>query len=778
MTLAVAIAIPPHGRQTETRGICPLYLLPLLLLGAAAASAGHGRDDSRQRLHPRPERGRLSAQRTAASGDRRQRAAGLSPGDLRCEWKREPDAVRDTCPEFDWTCPRQSAYRIVVEAPTRPAQPRGRILWDSDRVPTTLPVAEYAGPPLQNATTYTWRLQAWDDTGKLLPSPPIQSFSLDTHPMPHHLPTIRTFINFAGRPAFAGEWLDMCFHKDAKQARPDILTVRYGLVCTLVLPHPESGRPLSGKAKELADYCVQNGLTSEGIAEGMFCHFAEDTKVRLHVGAERAANPVEERVCPGWDPRNDRDDDGRVDDAEFANLANPRAHARHPRDARIPIYYWGPPNDDFVMNVGHPAYQDFMANVHAPQLAEGYDGIYFDTVPPHVPGPGMNGPVLEYPPRQDGQGTSGWLRDLQVLLAGIKRRMPDTIITGNAWDATPMVMDGLQSEGWQRLGKSESAWRTAIDVVLERDRRGKIQMIQYNPAYHPELSEFGEKLPVTLERDQMFGLATYLLAHGDYTYYGFGRHPYGNVTHLWFEAMKVDLGTADGDYFVYATTRAQRDDAPNLLENGGFESEGPAGKPAAWTSAEPVQLDREVKHTGESSARISSPSSAINNMNKQFVTLEPATTYTLTAWVKTASLDGSPGAQVYPYEFDGTTLGDMLTWHGTGDWKEQALLFRTAEDAHGRITFRVYKASGTAWFDDIRLVEGDTIGQRVFARRYSGGLVLVKPCSGDSLGEDTRTTHRLPSPHRPLHADGTVGDAVGEISLRSGEAAVLVRCPE
>ena len=303
-------------------------------------------------------------------------------------------------------------------------------------------------------------------------------------------------------------------------------------------------------------------------------------------------------------------------------------------------------------------------------------------------------------------------------------------------------------------------------------------MIQYNPAHHPELSEFGAKLPVSLERDQMFGLATYLLAHGDYTYFGFGRHPYRNVTRLWFEAMKVDLGTPDGEYFVYATTRPERGDAPNLLENGGFESVDAAGKPAAWILVEPIEQDGTVKHGGESCARIASADSGINNINKQFVSLKPNTTYTLTAWVKTASLQGSPGAQVYPYEFDGVIRGGMLTWQGTGDWRKQALRFRTAEDVEGRITFRVYKAIGTAWFDDIRLVEGDTVGRRVFARRYTGGLVLVKPWSGGSFGEGTRTTHSLPSRHRPLRVDGTVGDPVGEVSLRSGEAAVLVRCPE
>lgn len=108
---------------------------------------------------------------------------------------------------------------------------------------------------------------------------------------------------------------------------------------------------------------------------------AEDTFVTLHVGAERTANPLERRLCPGWDPRNDPNGDGRVDHAELGRLANPKATAREPSQAWVPIYFWGPPRDDFVMNVGHPRYQEFMARVWAPRLCEGYDRIYFDTVP-------------------------------------------------------------------------------------------------------------------------------------------------------------------------------------------------------------------------------------------------------------------------------------------------------------------------------------------------------------------------------------------------------------
>jgi len=247
--------------------------------------------------------------------------AAAAPTDLRCEWRVAPDSVTDPCPEFCWKASTQSAFRVAV-AESAEALGGGQFGWDSGKVEGRLPIVEYAGPPLDDGKTYWWQVTVWDSDGKELPPSAAQRFTTRLGPAAHHLPTIRTFINFAGTPDFARDWLDLCFQRDAKQERDDVLVVTYALVCTMVLPHPSTGRALEGKAKELEGFCVRRGLTKAGIPERMFCHFAEDTHVRLHVGAERASNPIEDRLCPGWDPRNDRNGDGRVDDAEFANRVN------------------------------------------------------------------------------------------------------------------------------------------------------------------------------------------------------------------------------------------------------------------------------------------------------------------------------------------------------------------------------------------------------------------------------------------------------------------------
>jgi hypothetical protein len=211
------------------------------------------------------------------------------------------------------------------------------------------------------------------------------------------------------------------------------------------------------------------------------------------------------------------------------------------------------------------------------------------------------------------------------------------------------------------------------------------------------------------------------------------------------------------------------------LTNGGFEQVDADGNPAGWTIAKPMSLDGNVKRLGAVSMRITSDTRSVNNINKNYVQLEPNTNYTLIAWAKTDNVSGEPGAQVYPYEFEGADPHSKMTWTGTKDWSEQRVVLRTGDDGEGRINLRMYGATGTVWFDDVRLIEGVAVRRQVFARHYAKGLVLIKPYVGGSFGDDTATVHKLPGAFRPLRADGTVGDAVREVMLRNAEAAVLLK---
>jgi hypothetical protein len=174
-------------------------------------------------------------------------------------------------------------------------------------------------------------------------------------------------------------------------------------------------------------------------------------------------------------------------------------------------------------------------------------------------------------------------------------------------------------------------------------------------------------------------------------------------------------------------------------------------------------------------ARIVSVSRQINNINKQYVDLKPHTTYTLTAWIRAENAVGSPGAQVYPYEFEeADTAGPAISVAGTSGWTRYRHVFTTAQDGHGRINFRLYGATGAAWFDDLELTEGAVYTETVFARDFTKGLVLVRPNSGGGYGDDTASQVVLPRLLRALSADGIPSGPVRQIRLRNAEAAILV----
>lgn len=63
----------------------------------------------------------------------------------------------------------------------------------------------------------------------------------------------------------------------------------------------------------------------------------------------------------------------------------------------------------------------------------------------------------------------------------------------------------------------------------------------------------------------------------------------------------------------------------------------------------------------------------------------------------------------------------------------------------------------------------------ILARRYDNALVLVKyRPSGSTYGDSSATVHQLDQAYFPLQADGTLGAAITQITLRNNEAAILI----
>lgn len=99
-------------------------------------------------------------------------------GDLRCEYLENPLGIDVTRPRLSWRLfsnrrgARQTAYRIVAAPSADDAAMEQNLIWDSGRVESDQSIhAAYEGGRLRSRQRVFWRVQAWDEHGKVAVSP-------------------------------------------------------------------------------------------------------------------------------------------------------------------------------------------------------------------------------------------------------------------------------------------------------------------------------------------------------------------------------------------------------------------------------------------------------------------------------------------------------------------------------------------------------------------------------------------------------------------------------
>ena len=160
--------------------------------------------------------------------------------------------------------------------------------------------------------------------------------------------------------------------------------------------------------------------------------------------------------------------------------------------------------------------------------------------------------------------------------------------------------------------------------------------------------------------------------------------------------------------------------SPIVIVNPGFEADGGQGLPVGWlVSGQPgrAAMDRGVFHAGQASLRLANGGLEKTSVFSQVLNLRVGCFYRLRAWVRTADAFTDPAAR-YP-----TPVAACLTMESfpftnhspaagaSTEWRELETVF-VATRAADRIGLHLgYNggASGSAWFDDIRLEEVDDI---------------------------------------------------------------------
>ncbi len=153
--------------------------------------------------------------------------------------------------------------------------------------------------------------------------------------------------------------------------------------------------------------------------------------------------------------------------------------------------------------------------------------------------------------------------------------------------------------------------------------------------------------------------------------------------------------------------------AANLLVNGSFENG--ASSPTGWTSGGwnpaggALTTESGEATEGGRSIKLAADGSANDLHWAQTVAVQPYTPYELSGWIKTRDIANS-AEQVNA----GATLSLIGTWTrtrgllGTNDWTFVRVSFNSGDQSRiavgGRLGYWSGATTGTAWFDDLKLV--------------------------------------------------------------------------
>ncbi len=224
-------------------------------------------------------------------------------------------------------------------------------------------------------------------------------------------------------------------------------------------------------------------------------------------------------------------------------------------------------------------------------------------------------------------------------------------------------------------------------------------------------------------------------------------------------------------------------EGPNLIENASLE-EVRNGLPAGWTqstwSGNPVfEIEESFARSGERCVKIHSEEGADASWSFH-ARLKPNTRYRLSAWIKTENIDaGGYGAQLNLHQLQHEGKTEAI--RGTHEWRQVTSEFDSGP--HDTLLVNLLfggwgRATGTAWFDDVRLVELREPAMPVLARDAAGELfetrvlpVLREHCfschgEGDKVRGGLVMTNRA-----DLIAGGDSGEA---IDLESPEDSLLL----
>jgi hypothetical protein len=167
-------------------------------------------------------------------------------------------------------------------------------------------------------------------------------------------------------------------------------------------------------------------------------------------------------------------------------------------------------------------------------------------------------------------------------------------------------------------------------------------------------------------------------------------------------------------------------DNPSVEDDANRDRLPDAWQMSAYRSPAKLDWDDRVAHSGKHSLRIRDSKHTSGkdwdentgrwvSATKRPVT--PGTTYTLEAWVKTKGVTGRAAVQIAWWN-EGKWLAESSSQPvtGTSDWQRVTLTAKAPAEANSAVIYLgLGNSQGTAWFDDINMIEGDRLPENYYA---------------------------------------------------------------
>jgi len=223
---------------------------------------------------------------------------------------------------------------------------------------------------------------------------------------------------------------------------------------------------------------------------------------------------------------------------------------------------------------------------------------------------------------------------------------------------------------------------------------------------------------------------------------------------------------------------SQAAEEPNLVANPGFETPAADGKPIGWSLPAGYAASTEQPRSGSTCLKYTNTDPEVYRLCTQSVRLQPGLQYELSAWVRTAGVEGKESGATICAEWsgDGKYLGGTYPggFSGTNDtWREIRTLVGPVPAAATSFNITCYLRrgmTGTAWFDDVSLTRYRPpllagLDTNAYRNLVAGGMVTVR--SGLNLAPNDVTAEQVTAELAVLDAQGRPAHRAGAPQVTS-----------